>query len=170
MRIGQKTLSKKNTKTVTFYRGDEPITITVGPMPPKYLERLRAQVLVRPEPPKKAVETKPGIFLREGNKVVFQEDENDPKYTEDFGKYYSRIITAKLLAYLAYDPEVQLTVVKPEASYADAPEAWRDYFDAASGEITHPETGFTSAEIDYIMKAGDSTELCVDIEDATKTF
>ena len=170
MQIGQKTLSTKNTRTVTFYRGQELITITVGPLPPKYMERLRAKVLVRPEPPKKPVETKPGIYLREGNKVVFSEDDNDPLYVEAASRFYSMVVTAKLTAYLSYDPNVQFSAAKPSAGYDEDPAAWRAYFEQVYLEITDPDTGFTNAEVSHLMEAGDSTELKVDIEESTKTF
>lgn len=174
MKIGQKTLEAKNTKVVTFYRGDEPISILVGPMPPKHLDRLRDKVLIAPEPPRKAVESRPGVYLYEGTgsnrKVIFQEDENDPAYREAWSKFYNQIVAAKVAAFVAHDPNFHFDVQKPATSYTDDPQAWRAYYTAVFEELTDEKSGFTEAELAHIAEAGASTGLNLGIEEAAKTF
>jgi len=174
LKIGNKTLSKKNTRTVTFYRGEEAISLVVGPLPPKYIERLRNDVLPWPEPPRKAVESKPGIFLYEGEgknrKVVFQEDEKDPAYREALGVLSKRYTAAKILAYTAHDPSFSVGPDKPTQSYKDDPEAWRQYLDAVYNDLTDETTGLTEAEVTLILDEGEKTELSIDTEEAMKSF
>lgn len=174
LKIGNKTLSKKNTRTVTFYRGEEAVSVVVGPLPPKYLERLRSDVLPWPEPPRKAVETKPGIFLYEGTgnnrKVVFQEDDKDPAYREALSVLSKRYTAAKILAYTSHDSEFSVGPDKPTASYKDDPEAWRQYFDTVYAELTDETTGLTEAEITLLLDAGEQTELKIDTDEAMKSF
>ncbi len=170
LKIGQKSLTKKNTRTVTFYRGDERFDLIVGPMPAKYLERIRDGVLKRPEPPRKAVEVKPGRFLREGNEVVFELDERDPTYQEAFTKFVNLIIAARVDAFLSHDPNVTFDAKRPEKGLSEAPEEWKAYFGALLVELLDTDTGFTSSEIAHILEEGDKTELCLDIEGARKDF
>lgn len=174
LKIGNKTLAKKNTRVVTFYRGDEPITMTVGPLPPKYIERLREDVLPWPEPPRKAVETRPGVYLYEGTgsnrKVVFQEDDKDPGYRSALALLSKRYTAAKVLAYLSHDGGFSVDSVKPSAAYKDDPEAWRQYFDSVFAELTDETTGMTDAEISLILDEGEKTELSINTEEALKTF
>lgn len=170
LKIGQKQLTKKNTRTVTFYRGEDRFDLTVGPMPAKYLERVRDTVLKRPEPPRKAVEVKPGKFLREGNEVVFEIDEKDPAYQAAFGKFINLLIAARADAFLAHDPNVTFEAQRPEKGLSEAPEEWKAYFEALMVELLDPDTGFTSSEIAHILEEGDKTELCLDIEGSVKTF
>jgi hypothetical protein len=174
LKIGNKTLSKKNTRTVTFYRGEEAISLVVGPLPPKYIERLRNDVLPWPEPPRKAVETKPGIFLYEGEgknrKVVFQEDDKDPAYREALSLLSKRYTAAKILAYTAHDSSFSVGPDKPTQSYKEDPEAWRQYLDVVYSDLTDETTGLTEAEITLILDEGEKTELAVDIDEAKSTF
>jgi len=174
LKIGNKALSKKNTRTVTFYRGEEAISVVVGPLPPKYLERLRSDVLPWPEPPRKAVETKPGIFLYEGTgnarKVVFQEDDKDPAYREALALLAKRYTAAKIVAYTAHDPEFSVGPDKPTASYKDDPEAWRHYLDNVYADLTDETTGLTEAEVTHILDEAEKTELAIDVDEAMKSF
>jgi hypothetical protein len=170
LKIGQKSLTKKNTRTVTFYRGDERFDLTVGPMPAKYLERVRDTVLKRPEPPRKAVEVKPGRFLREGNEVVFETDEKDPVYQAEFSKFVNLIIAARVDAFLAHDPNITFEAKRPDKGLSEVPEEWKAYFEALMLELLDSDTGFTSSEIGHILEEGDKTELCLDIEGSLKTF
>lgn len=170
LRIGNKTLAKKNTRTVTFYRGEDKIELTVGPMPPKYLERIREHVLTAPQPPRKAVESRPGSYLKVDGELVFSTDENDPTYTAAFTRYISLIVTAKLAAYLAHDPSVEFEAVRPTKIFSDAPAEWKAYLEALLLEINDESTGFTQAEVNHILEQGDKTELCLTVTEATKTF
>jgi hypothetical protein len=170
MRIGSKSLEKKNTKTVTFFRGEEEITLTVGPLPPKYVDRIIDKLFPVPTPPKKALEERPGKYVKENGKVVFQEDHNDPKYREDLDQFISFMTAAKLVAYLEHDPDVKFESQKPTAGYGEAQDAWRDYFRSVCAEATDETTGFTRSEISHIIEAGESTELCLGVDEAVKTF
>lgn len=170
LKIGQRSLTTKNTRTVTFYRGTERFDLTVGPMPAKYLERVRDTVLKRPEPPRKPVEVKPGRFLREGNEVVFETDEKDPVYQEAFAKFINLLIAARVDAFLSHDPNVTFDAKRPEKGLSEAPEEWKAYFEALLVELLDTDTGFTSSEIAHILEEGDKTELRLDIEGALKDF
>jgi len=170
LKIGQKSLTKKNTRTVTFYRGEDRFDITVGPMPAKYLERVRDCVLKRPEPPRKPVEIKPGRFLREGNEVVFETDENDPTYQEELKKFINLMLVARVDAFISYDQNVTFDSQRPDKSLSEAPQEWKSYFESLMEELLDPDTGFTSSEISHILDEGDKTELCLDVEGSIKTF
>lgn len=170
MKIGQKTLTKKNTRVITFYRGEERFDLTLGPMPAKYLERVRDTVLKRPEAPKKAVETKPGRYLREGDRVVFETDENDPTYVTEMTQFINLMITARLDAYISHDPTITFDATRPTKSMVDAPAEWKAYFEDLTKELLDSDTGFTSPEISFILEEGEKTELCLDIEGAVRNF
>jgi hypothetical protein len=174
VKIGSKTLSKKNNIDITLYRGDEPYVLTVGPLPPKFMERIRDHVLVRPEPPRKPVESSPGKFVTEGEgknrKVVYEEDTKDPAYKAAFMDYYSLFTVAKLRGYLEHDPNIQFDVQKPTTGPGESPEQWKQFLVAAREELTDENTGFTDAEIGHILEVGEKTELKLDIDEATKDF
>lgn len=174
MKIGSKTLSKKNTTDITFYRGDEPYVLTVGPLPLKYMERIRDHVLVRPEPPRKPVESSPGKFVTEGEgknrKVVYEEDTKDAAYREAFMEYFSLFTAAKVRGYLEHDPNIHFDVQKPTTGPSESPDQWRQFLTDARNELTDEGTGFTSAEIEHILEVGDKTELKLDVDEAAKDF
>lgn len=171
MKIANKSLGKKNTKAVEFYRGGEKIELVVGPLPPKYIQRIEeAGISKYPDVPEAPVMLSPGKVLREGDRVVMKPDYKNAGFRAAATKHLEIITAATVVAGLSHDPNFQLDVQKPTSAFAASPTDWRAYFETAYAELTSEESGFTDDEIEHLIEAVRSTSLCIDIDGATQVF
>ncbi len=168
MKIGNKTLSTKNTKVITLARGTEMFALTIGPEPPNYLYRLQDKVLPFPKPPKAPVMLSPGKYAKEGNEVLFTTNEDDPKFVEAKDAWIRRLTAARAQIHMSYDPEITFEAVKPAKDAT--PTEWLTYLDELHSELVDENTGFTNRELDYIIEEGKKLALKTDLEESLRSF
>lgn len=175
MKFGGKSLTTRNTKVVSFKRGDETINLIVASVPRVFWDEMKSKgAYSYVKPPEKPVVLRPGVYDvdKATGMTKFKADFDDPTYIVESRKANFRYGALRVWHGLRLDPNVEWETKAPSN---DAPkEEWEKFADALSAEITDPVTGFEDGELEEIGKGIEACDLVtaavVTEEEAIKNF